>query len=556
MHRDAGEILPNGHSTADAARYHAIGAWAGHTLGSALRRQARARSDKLAVASVDASLTYGKLDELSDRFGAALLGRGLEPGDAALFQLGNEVETAVALFGVLKAGLTPVCSIPNHGLYEVRHIAEATTAKAHLFQADYRQYDLRSLSRDLGAQAGVGVRIVARGTDQYGAESMEHLIDDADPEESRAVIDAVQADLDPDRCAVYQLSGGTTGAPKVIGHPHSSYGALARNWAANLGWGPDTVACTFLPVMHNAGLATALLPALLSGGAAVLCRSPDPAQLAELVARYRVTWLHFSLAAYQPLVEHAAAHHYDFSSISHFTWTYIRPTMSANAEALLCAPAVGSFGMGEGILLSARRDDDALVRRTTVGTVISPLDSVRVFRPGTDDEVPDGVLGELVFSGPTIIRSYVAAEPEVNQTHFTSDGALRSGDLGRVVRAGDRRCVTMEGRIKDQIVRGGEKFMAEELEQLLLGHERVKEAAVVGVPHAGLGERVGVFVVSHPGVQPPDKGELVRYLQARGVAKFKWPEVVIELPELPRSGIGKVQKDRLRACLPPSVDEP
>jgi non-ribosomal peptide synthetase component E (peptide arylation enzyme) len=201
--------------------------------------------------------------------------------------------------------------------------------------------------------------------------------------------------------------------------------------------------------------------------------------------------------------------------------------------------------MGEGILLSARRDDDPKVRRDTVGSPIGPLDSVRVFRPGTEEEVPDGELGELIFAGPTIIRSYLVP-PEANTTGFTSACALRSGDLGRALVINGRRCFTMEGRLKDQIVRGGEKFMAEELERLLAAHPAISEVAVVGVPDARLGERVGVFIVCKSGEREPDRRELVAFLRDRGVAKFKWPEQVVSVDALPKSGIGKVQKSQLR----------
>jgi 2,3-dihydroxybenzoate-AMP ligase len=377
---------------------------------------------------------------------------------------------------------------------------------------------------------------------------MHELIRQSDPDVSRATVDALQATLDPDSTAVYQLSGGTTGVPKVIAHPQPAYSALARHWAANLDWDSDIVSATFLPVMHNAGLATALLPALLSGGSAVICRSADPAGLADVIARHRVNWLHFSMAAYRPLLDYAAHHDCDFSSVTHFTWTLIRPEMSARAEELLGAVAVGSCGMGEGILLSARRDDSPRVRRETVGAPIGPLDRVRVFRPDTEEEAADGELGELIFSGPTVVRSYLCPA-EANSTGFTSDGALRSGDLGRAVVIDGRRCFTMEGRLKDQIVRGGEKFMAEELEVLLTAHPSIREVAVVGVPDARLGERVGVFVVCNPGKHDPGREELVAFLRDRGVAKFKWPEQVVHVDALPKSGIGKVQKTVLRRQL-------
>src|ERR1700722_7191642 len=201
--------LPNGHSVAEVAGYRAEGGWATETLATELRRLAGTHGNKLAVASMDASISYAELDESADRLAASLIGLGLRPGDPAVFQLGNEVDTVVALFGVLKAGLTPVCAIPNHGAYEVGHIVAATQAKLHLFQADYRNYDLQSLSREISAGSTLTARVAVRGHGKYGALSMRELFCQSDPDESRATVDALHATLDPDSTAVYQLSGGT-----------------------------------------------------------------------------------------------------------------------------------------------------------------------------------------------------------------------------------------------------------------------------------------------------------------------------------------------------------
>ncbi len=170
-------------------------------------------------------------------------------------------------------------------------------------------------------------------------------------------------------------------------------------------------------------------------------------------------------------------------------------------------------------------------------------------RPGSDEEVPHGEVGELTFRGPSVIRSYL--RPEHSAAAFTDDGFLRSGDLGKAHVFGDQVCYTLEGRLKDQINRGGEKFMADELETLLLHHPEVREVAAFGVPDPRLGERVCVAIVTESGAGSVDpeqlRQELVEFLDQRDVAKFKWPErimIVGELPK-PRDG-GKVQKNILR----------
>lgn len=531
-----------------AARYRDAGEWGTSTIADMLHAQALRRPDAPALASPEVVLSYRALDERSDCLAFNLLRTGLPRGAAVVFQMGTEVDTIVAWYGVLKAGLVPVCSIPNHRLNEVRQIATATRARAHIYQANYRNYDLASLSEQLAEVCpDVTVRIVALGAASDGVLALDDLYA-ADPTEARAAVEAVQRELSADSIAVFQLSGGTTGVPKVIPHTHATYLSVAQRWSANLQWNEQSVNLHFLPIMHHAGLGTAMLPTHFVGGLSVLCRQLDAAVIADVIARHRVTWMHFNMAALQPLLEYSASHPTDFSSVTHFSWTFIRPELSAQAEQLLGAVAVGSFGMGEGVHLSARRDDSGEIRRTTVGSEIGPLDEVRVLDPDSELDLPDGALGELAFRGPSVIRGYYEND-EVNATSFTADGFLRSGDLGRALTIDGRRVFTVEGRQKDQISRGGEKFMAAELELLLGKHPAVREVVAVGMPDPGLGERCCVFVVTRPGVTITAdelRREFVTYLDELQVAKFKWPERVELIDEVPKSGINKVLKHVLR----------
>jgi 2,3-dihydroxybenzoate-AMP ligase len=540
-----------------AERYRSTGDWSGRTITEAFGSSVARRPHALAVASVEGSLSYEDLDQRSDLLALGLIEAGLEPGDPVVFQMGVEIETVVALYGVLKAGLVPVCSIPNHRLHEVSLIITATGARAHLFQADYRGYDLEGLSAELGERhPELALRIVARAPGSAGVRSLDELIGGGDPRRARASVDAIQSQLSSEGLAVFQLSGGTTGVPKVIPHTHDTYLSAAARWSTNLGWDERSVNLHFLPIMHHAGLGTALLPTHLVGGTLVLGRSVDAEVLVGLMERYGVTWMHFNLAAFRPLREHSARVACDFSSVTHFSWTFVRPELAAQAEEMLDAVAVGSFGMGEGVHLSARRDDPEEIRRFTVGSVIGADDEVVVRRPGTDEAVPDGEVGELTFRGPSVIRSYLSEEDSASS--FTADGFLRSGDLGHVHLIDGRRCYSVDGRLKDQISRGGEKFMAAELELLLHDHPEVREVAAIGISDPALGERVCVVVIpedSSRGTSPEElRMRLVEHLDARDVAKFKWPERLVLVDELPKTAIGKVQKDVLRQQVAASLE--
>jgi 2,3-dihydroxybenzoate-AMP ligase len=532
---------------AEGDRYRAAGEWGEKTIVGVFREHVARRPTASAIATIEGALTYSELDLRSDALALGLLDAGLQPGDPVIFQMGNELETVIALYGVLKAGLVPVCSIPNHRLHEVTHIATATGARAHIFQADYRTYDLAGLSSALADQCpDIAVRIVTRGESSDGAVSLNELMCDADPERARAAVNEVQRQVSPEDVALCQLSGGTTGVPKVIPHTHATYLSIASRWSRNFGWDEQTVTLHFLPVMHHAGLGTVLVPTHFVGGTVVLGRSVDAELLVSLIERYRVTWMHFNMAAFRPLMDYSAQVDCDFSSIKHFMWVFVRPELSAQAEKMLGAIAIGSFGAGEGVHLSARPDDPAEIRRYTAGSTIGAHDEVVIRDPESEEPVPDGEVGELTFRGPSVIRSYLSEEHSA--TAFTSDDFYRSGDLGHVETIAGRRCYVVDGRLKDQISRGGEKVMAPELESLLHDHPEVREVAALGIPDPALGERICVVVVPEvPGVDPEQlRTRLVEHLDRRHVAKFKWPERLMLVDELPKTGVGKVRKDVLR----------
>jgi 2,3-dihydroxybenzoate-AMP ligase len=201
------------------------------------------------------------------------------------------------------------------------------------------------------------------------------------------------------------------------------------------------------------------------------------------------------------------------------------------------------FGMAEGFFGLTEIDAPRRARLATVGTPLSELDEFRILEPGTEDELPDGSTGELSCRGPYTPPGYFGAA-EHNAVAFTSDGFYRTGDLATVITIDGTRYLSIDGRIKDVINRGGEKINAEEIELLLLRHPGVRQAAVVAMPDPRLGERTCAYLVAQD--QPVSLDEIRTHLAALGVAKFKWPERLEWIDELPRSNIGKVDKKALR----------
>jgi 2,3-dihydroxybenzoate-AMP ligase len=171
---------------------------------------------------------------------------------------------------------------------------------------------------------------------------------------------------------------------------------------------------------------------------------------------------------------------------------------------------------------------------------MSPADEILIVGPD-GEPVPDGEPGELLTRGPYTIRGYYRAEAH-NANAFTDDGFYRTGDVVRRDAGGN---LIVEGRAKDLINRGGEKISAEEIENLLLAHPAVQEAAAVAMPHPVLGEQTCAYLVLRSG-DDLDLRALAAYLEGRGVARFKWPERLEIVDALPVTNVGKVDKKKLR----------
>jgi 2,3-dihydroxybenzoate-AMP ligase len=216
-------------------------------------------------------------------------------------------------------------------------------------------------------------------------------------------------------------------------------------------------------------------------------------------------------------------------------------------------PCVQQFGMGEGLCAGMSLDDSRVMRRDTVGYVLSEEDEARVVNADGED-CPVGEPGELWVRGPYTIRGYWN-DPERNAVAFTPDGFYKTGDVMTFQEVDGRRCLVVGGRIKDLINRGGEKINAEEVEEAIGRHPEVREVALVAMPDRKFGERGCAYVVARQPDSSPTLADLTELLKLLGLAKYKWPERLEIIEVLPRTQIGKVEKARLRALIAHKLEE-
>lgn len=524
-----------------AARYRQRGLWGDRTIAAELSAVAARRADADAVVAHEGRLTYRELDERTDRIGAGLLDLGLAPGDRVLFQVTNRLESVLAWYACLKAALVPVATLAAHRGHEIEQISRQSGATAHLVEVMPTGFDLAQFALEQ-AQDHPTVRHVLTigGPPQDGATALETLGADLTSSDVRKRIDDAQHTVGPDDLAALQLSGGTTGVPKLIPRRHAEYWYNAVAYAERLELGPESRVAHLIPIIHNAGI-TCAVHAAAAVGACLVLGTPDAMASADLLGHERADVAvighgHFQALSTPGFLDQASA----LTSVV-LSGTKVPQDLFDDLERRgIWAGQL--FGMAEGLFCVTRRDASRDARLLSVGTVISELDEILILEPGTERPVADGEVGELCCRGPYTIPGYYDAGRQ-NVTAFTSDGFYRTGDLARWQTFDGEPHLLIEGRIKDVINRGGEKINAEEIELLLLQHPAIEQAAVVAMPDARLGEKTCAYVVTSA---PVDLPAVQAHFAERQVAKFKWPERVEQVAALPRTKVGKIDKKRLR----------
>jgi pyochelin biosynthesis protein PchD len=519
-----------------ARRYFEKKLWIDLTVGEALRRTAARAPDRIAFAAEEGELTFRQLDEQSERLGGALLAMGVQPGERAMFQMGTVLETVVALSACYKAGIIPVCSVPQYREIEIGQLARLSGASLYFVQADFSAFDLVGFARGMQDKVPSLKHLdVARGKN----DELKGLIDSISLPEARSRLSRIKQSSED--CFVFQLSGGSTGVPKIIPRFHAEYLAHCDAWNRMHGMDEHSVAIWSLPIVHNAGQIFGYMGAIHWGRTTVLTSRVDIAHILGMIEKYRVTNamsigpIAPMLLAYKDLAKH------DLSSLRYF----VAFSRADAIEAHLKVRAANLYGITEGLVLISHPDDPLEARHRTQGRVGYTGEEIRILKPATEQEAKEGEVGELCFRGPSSLRGYYNAPAQTRET-LTFDGFVRTGDLARAHRIEGRLYYSFEGRLKDNINRGGEKFGTEEVENLIRSHPAVADVAVVAMPDELLIERACAYLVPRSGMQAPDVKALGSFLGSIGLAKFKFPERIELVDAFPVTRVGKLDKAELR----------
>ncbi|WP_130839249.1 (2,3-dihydroxybenzoyl)adenylate synthase [Corynebacterium neomassiliense] len=522
-----------------ARTYRERGYWTGQTHSGMLLETIDRAPDSVAVIDGNgaghAPLTYAELGERVLRLAGGFSAAGLERGDRVVVHLPNIPEFIETVFALWHIGVLPVFALPAHRRTEIEYFIEFSGARGYVTADRIDQTDLVDMAEDLRRTVAHLDHVWIVGTGGDDRRDTFHRLRD------HTAFDRVPRCL-PEDPAFLQLSGGTTGRPKMIPRTHDDYLYSVRGSNEICAIAAGTVQLVVLPASHNFTMSSpGILGALMAGGTVVLAPNGSPDVAFPLIERHRVTQTQLVPPLALVWLNSGLKDRHDLSSLqvlqvggakfSEEAARRVRPELGVQLQQV--------FGMAEGLVNYTRLDDDENRISSTQGLRISPDDEVRVV-DDDDTDLGTGVPGNLLVRGPYTIRGYFRA-PEVNRKNFTGDGFYRTGD---VVVMDELGYLTVKGRSKDQINRGGEKISPEEVENLLLAHGGIHDASVVGIPDEALGERSKVYIIRRDGADETELGVLgvKRFLRDRGLAAFKIPDVVEFVTEFPHTAVGKISK--------------
>ncbi|CAM4403659.1 (2,3-dihydroxybenzoyl)adenylate synthase [Pseudoalteromonas ostreae] len=519
-----------------AARYRRKGYWQDKPLTSLLDEQLQTNSQGIAVADENRAISYEELASYSDNLAAYLQQKGLSAGDTALIQLPNCIEYYISFFALLKLGVAPVCALFNHQQTELNSYCEILQPKLLIASSSHALFLDNQFSDRLSERFSCLTTLL-----------LDHHKGNSELKQAyQQPMKFNPTHLDASAVAFFQLSGGSTGTPKLIPRTHNDYlySVVASAEICQLD-GETRYLCA-LPAPHNFPLSSpGALGVFHAGGSVVLAPDPSPTSCFSLIEHYQITHTALVPPALQLWLSHAAQARYDLTSLKliQVGGAKLSIKVAEQVEPILGCQLQQVFGMAEGLVNYTRHDDDIWSVFNTQGKPISLDDEIKIVDKQGND-VPQGSVGRLLTRGPYTFRGYYKS-PLHNADAFDDEGFYSSGDLVKQLPSGH---LIVEGRDKDQINRGGEKIAAEEVENLLLGHNDIAHVAIVSMPDSTLGEKSCAFIVLQENpISKLSALVLRKYLRQLGIADFKVPDKFKFVAALPLTAVGKVNKKALRA---------
>ena len=524
------------------------GATAPMTIPGAFAATVAAHGDTVAVVAEGVSLTYTQLGELVRDVGAAILHAGIGPGDRVAIWAPNSLRWIAAVLGLSAAGATLVPVNTRFKGDEAAVVLSRSGARLLFTTTDFLGVDhvamLRAASIDLPELNSI---VVVDGPSADGTVAWEDLLG-AVTDDDRSELDRRASAVTPEDPSDILFTSGTTGVPKGVVQTHRGTMGVARDWVAMTGIRHGDRYLMVNPFFHMFGLKAGILPSITAGLTMYPVPVFDVDTVLELVERERITVLPGAPTLYQSLLDGAPDGRVTADGAHDLSTLRIAVTGAADIPVQLIRRimdelpfevVVVGYGLSEaGTATATEPGDPPEAVATTVG-LPRPGMQVRIV-DGDGTVVPDGEPGEILLKGPTVMSHYLD-DPAATAATLSADGWLRTGDIGRIDDDG-RLCIV--GRAKDMFIVGGFNAYPAEIENALVRHPEIAQAAVVGIPDERLGEVGMAFVVLTPGASTtPD--DVIAWSRGQ-MANYKAPRRVEVVGELPVNAAGKVEKLALR----------
>lgn len=469
--------------------------------------------------------TYQELDDLTDGMAGGLRRLGVETGDRVALLHPNHTDFILAYFAVCKAGAVTVPINPLYTAREVLHILADSDAR---WLISTRTFD--TLLKDVRPQASLLRDVLVKGDGENLWEAIERRVGDMAPLDP-----VVRSPEDP---VFIFYTSGSTGLPKGVILTHGNLTFGGANTAQHFGLRETDVAVACLPLVHIFANASPVFGTLNSGGRVIVMERFQTEAVFKAIEQYRVTWLPAVPTMFAYLLDAFDERRRDVSSL--------RMGLSGGAslsgehlarfESVFGAPVLEVYGLTESTGLVTANPMYGLRKPASIGISAAGV-QVRLV-DSSEQEVPPGKVGELVFKGPNATPGYWRQADTTRKSIV--NGWVHTGDMARQDPCGYFFIV---GRTSELIISGGYNLYPREIEEVLYLHEAVLEAAVIGVADADLGEVPKAFVALKPGRQL-EPGEVLEFCR-RHLAAYKVPRQVEIRPALPKNSTGKILKKEL-----------
>ncbi|MDT1064121.1 AMP-binding protein [Paracoccus sp. CPCC 101403] len=469
----------------------------------------------------DTTISWAELRDQAAMIAERLAGMGALRGESIAIMIPNGREAVLALMGALYGGFRATPINLAAGAEAIGHAI--THSRARILLCDHRQRML--LDEALKGRDAAPV-VVELGADFDWPASAQ-----------RRALDRVHSDDD----ALLMYTSGTTGRPKGVLHSHASLLAGGWNTALAHSLTPQDRAMCVLPIYHINGLCVTILAPLLSGGSAIVCERFSASQFWQRCQTHGATWFSVVPTIISHLLHGAAepsATCRDAMRFGRSASAALSPEVHSAFEARFGIPIIETMGLTE---TAAQILSNPLPRhgKRKVGSPGRPIGNEVVILSPDLQILPHGTAGEIAVRGANVMRGYLD-DPAATEAAITPDGWLRTGDLGRQDAEG---FVFVTGRSKEIIIKGGENISPREIDEALYAHPAVVEAAAFARPCPRYGETIEAAVVLHEG-SDPDPNELMQLCEMR-VGRFKTPDHIHLMSELPKGPSGKIQRLKL-----------